>query len=258
MTRRLVALLALLVIALALVSPTSAQGATSTLEYCAHGSPSGLLALRPTPDVNTRALLTLADGDCGVFVASNAARSKQFVRATVDGQRGWVVAAWIVRAPEKSKSPALRSRTECGITAPVPVTFARMPPWAPTGDDVPGEDSIFCAVQFRVSRTGPWMTFRSYSVIDMWDSQVHAVVSASAEIERDRLTAAGHNITEVTYRRNVGNWAVVSGTLEDGGTFYARIQGRGANGIFGTCTVEIESQPGQLVGISSVAPFTCR
>jgi hypothetical protein len=150
MERRRTTLLALLVL-LALV-PTGARAAVTTVEYCAQGSPSGLLALRPTPDVNARALLTLAEGDCGVFVASNAARSKQFVRATVDGQRGWVVAAWIVRAPKKRYVEG-KATTECRAVA----------------HDRTVKDAVQCTTitPFGVSRDGRSYTDAKVGVTEM-------------------------------------------------------------------------------------------
>ncbi len=79
------------------IATPSAEAAQPMTEFCVQNSPDGELLLRATPAMTSYAYEVLYNGECGIFIAPNPGRAGAFVRATVNGRRGWVKSKWIVR-----------------------------------------------------------------------------------------------------------------------------------------------------------------
>jgi hypothetical protein len=102
MFRKLLASSAVVVAALAVNTPKAS--AVVMTEFCVNDSPDGELSLRATPSMTSYTYDVLRNGECGIFIAPRAARYGAFVRATINGQRGWVKSKWIVRAQDLEES----------------------------------------------------------------------------------------------------------------------------------------------------------
>jgi hypothetical protein len=98
MFRKILASSAIVVVTFALDTPK--VNAVSMTEFCVNNSPDGILNLRAAPSRTSYTYDVLRNGDCGIYIAPRAARSGVFVRATVNGQRGWVKSKWIIRAED--------------------------------------------------------------------------------------------------------------------------------------------------------------
>jgi hypothetical protein len=100
MFRKLLASLAIAVTLNAVSTPKAVAATSSMTEFCVNNSPDGELSLRATPSMTSYTYGSLQNGECGIFIGPRPARSGAFVRATINGQRGWVKSKWIIRIDE--------------------------------------------------------------------------------------------------------------------------------------------------------------
>jgi hypothetical protein len=99
MFRKLLASSAI-VIATLMVNTPKVSAAVPMTEFCVNNSPDGELSLRANPSMTSYTYDVLQNGDCGILIGARPARSGAFVRATINGQRGWVKSKWIIRAQD--------------------------------------------------------------------------------------------------------------------------------------------------------------
>jgi hypothetical protein len=101
-----------------------ASAATRSTEFCAEKSPDGTLSLRVAPSLSAQVIVTLRNGDCGVWIRADSPRSGGYVQAVVNGRSGWVKSKWIVRIDK------------LGLTIPVSTVVA---PRAPSAVNKPAQ-----------------------------------------------------------------------------------------------------------------------
>lgn len=100
------------------------SAASRSTEFCAQNSPDGTLTLRISPSPSARVILTLRNGDCGVWIRPDAPRSRVDVQAVISGRTGWVKSKWIVRADKVGLPAPVTTK----LVARVPATTKRTTP----------------------------------------------------------------------------------------------------------------------------------